>query len=561
MESKLHVFLFDNSNNILKDLYIDKPNSYQNLLIQIKNTLIISLENYNIYYQSSNDKMTEIHNEEEYKLLKDIIYILPINSNNLDKILLPNNLNLFKPLEGKVNCFICSKQIKNENPLYCYNCRNIFHSKCLKKSEKNNFSKNKASNCPNCKKEVILKELKKKADYEEEVGSQINILEKIKEYKINNNINSTNKKIKEKNFDELFEKYYRFMELSINTLKNILIKLNSINALINMKNDKIFQIIYNLTSNKMNPPINDISRIIYNELEKLEKYISIKSYSTNEKRKSNSCQKKPVRKINNIKINPINTVNKVVNNYRKEINLIYFSKKDEKQKIFGKEFVENNIDDIELVINGNKNPLTDEYTLKQGKNNIKLILKNTITKLQEMFYGCETLINIEELKYLNTKEVTDFSYAFDGCISLIDIKSLEFWDVSKGGNFQGMFAGCSNISDFEPLKKWKIINGTNFSGIFFGCKSMTILTPLLNWNTLKEMNLSLIFSEFSLKNGAQLKLKDIEDELKDALIDYRSISSQQLKVMARNKARILLKKKKLYQDFVNKLENDKESDD
>lgn len=556
METKLHIFLFDNSNNILKDLYIDKPNSYQDLLIQIKNTLIITLENYNIYYQSSKDKMTEIHNDEEYKLLKDIIYIIPINSNNLDKILFPNNLNLFKPLEGKVNCFICSKQIKNDNPLYCYNCRNIFHSKCLKKSEKN--IKNKSSYCPNCKKEVILKEMKKKADYEEEVGSQINILEKIKEYKINNNIISSNKKIKEKNFDELFEKYYRFMELSANILKKILIKLNSINSLINMKNDKIFQIIYNLTSNKMNPPINDISRVIYNELEKVEKYISNKPYSTNDQRKSNSCQRKQIKKVNNIKITPLKTISKVVTNYKKEINLIYFSKKDEKQKIFGKEFVENNIEDIELEINGKKNPLTDEFPLKQGNNNIKIIIKNTITKLQEMFYGCDSLINIEELKYLNTKEVTDFSYAFNGCISILDIKPLENWDVSKGGNFQGMFAGCSNISDFEPLKKWKVINGTNFNGMFFGCKSMTILAPLQNWNILKEMNLSLIFSEFSLKNGAKLKLDHIEEELKDALIDYRSISSQKQKVMARDKAKALLKKKKLYQDYVNNLENDNE---
>ena len=39
-----------------------------------------------------------------------------------------------------------------------------------------------------------------------------------------------------------------------------------------------------------------------------------------------------------------------------------------------------------------------------------------------MFYECRSLKNIEELKYLDTKEINNFSYMFSGCFNLSDIK-------------------------------------------------------------------------------------------------------------------------------------------
>ena len=53
-----------------------------------------------------------------------------------------------------------------------------------------------------------------------------------------------------------------------------------------------------------------------------------------------------------------------------------------------------------------------------------------------MFDGCESLKNIDELKYLNTKDIINFAYMFHGCSSLLDIKPLENWNVSNGNNFQ-----------------------------------------------------------------------------------------------------------------------------
>ena len=41
-----------------------------------------------------------------------------------------------------------------------------------------------------------------------------------------------------------------------------------------------------------------------------------------------------------------------------------------------------------------------------------------------MFDGCESLKNIDEQKYLNTKDIINFSGMFSWCSSLSDIKAL-----------------------------------------------------------------------------------------------------------------------------------------
>ena len=73
------------------------------------------------------------------------------------------------------------------------------------------------------------------------------------------------------------------------------------------------------------------------------------------------------------------------------INLIYkvnedsykggFWRKD-KIKILGEEFVKNNKNNIELIINGKKSELLYNYKLKFGENKIQIIIKNKIKNLE-----------------------------------------------------------------------------------------------------------------------------------------------------------------------------------
>ena len=175
------------------------------------------------------------------------------------------------------------------------------------------------------------------------------------------------------------------------------------------------------------------------------------------------------------------------------INLIYYLEKEKQENIFGEEFVKNNIDKIELVINGIKSKLIQKYKLKKGENNIQIIIKNKINNVKNMFESCRTLKNIDGLKYLDTKEITDFSYMFDECSSLSDIKSLANWNVSKGTNFSFMFRGCSSLPDVKSLEYWDVSKGTNFSFMFRGCSSLTDIKSLEYWNVLNGTNFSYMF--------------------------------------------------------------------
>ena len=78
------------------------------------------------------------------------------------------------------------------------------------------------------------------------------------------------------------------------------------------------------------------------------------------------------------------------------INLIYFAEKEGDENIFGYGFVQNNRDNIDLIINGNKTNLIAIYNLKKGENIVTLIIKNKLTDLSYMFLGCSSLKNMEE---------------------------------------------------------------------------------------------------------------------------------------------------------------------
>ena len=196
--------------------------------------------------------------------------------------------------------------------------------------------------------------------------------------------------------------------------------------------------------------------------------------------------------IKDIKDQLFNNKKNIINNnkiieYRNKINLIYYKNNnyyDANNNIFGEKFVDNNKDNIKLIINDKPSKLISKYNLKEGINNIQIIIINKLTNLEEMFYDCISLQNIEELKYLNTKEINNFSYMFYKCSSLSDIKALQNWNVSNGNNFGGMFYKCSSLSDIKALQNWNVSNGNNFSYMFSEC------SKLIDIKSLEKLNVS-----------------------------------------------------------------------
>ena len=200
-------------------------------------------------------------------------------------------------------------------------------------------------------------------------------------------------------------------------------------------------------------------------------------------------------------------INEMNKKYKNEINLKYITKEEKQENIFGVKFVENNINNIDLIINGENSKLNKEYKLLKGVNDIKMIIKNKITNIEYMFYKCHSLKEINELKFLDTKDINNFSYVFSGCSSLSDIKSLQNWNVSNGNNFACMFSECSSLSDIKPLQNWNVSNSNNFSYMFSGCSLLSDIKPLQNWKVSKGNNFACMF----LRCSSLSDIKPLQD--------------------------------------------------
>ena len=154
--------------------------------------------------------------------------------------------------------------------------------------------------------------------------------------------------------------------------------------------------------------------------------------------------------------------------------------KEGAQQIFRKEFVEKNINNIFLTINGKKSPLIDKCYLKKGQNNVTMYIRNTLTDLSDMFSCCETLYNFDELKYLYTKNVTNFSAMFQ-YTKISNIQALENWDTSKSETFHSMFYGCELLTNIKPVKNWNVSRCKDFSQMFGRC-NISEINSVENWN-------------------------------------------------------------------------------
>ena len=66
----------------------------------------------------------------------------------------------------------------------------------------------------------------------------------------------------------------------------------------------------------------------------------------------------------------------------------YEEDEEDESRIFGDKFVENNKNNIKLIINGIESELLEFYKLKEGDNNIRIIIKNKLIDLEDMFNEC-----------------------------------------------------------------------------------------------------------------------------------------------------------------------------
>ena len=221
--SKLYIFFLDNMNNILEEININKPFSYQDLLKQINLEFKNLPENIQIFYLSDNNQEIDIDDEKGYILIDDILFIREIDIKMAQKSIFERNYNILPEakkniLDEKYNCTFCLEIIKNENPYLCFKCQNIFHENCLKGWDKKCKAQNKNLSCPNCRNELPLEKWGKKLNFENNRNRDANLINEINDYKLDINMNKNIINIKDKKIKELKNDISKQNELSYQIL-------------------------------------------------------------------------------------------------------------------------------------------------------------------------------------------------------------------------------------------------------------------------------------------------------------------------------------------------------
>jgi len=257
-------------------------------------------------------------------------------------------------------------------------------------------------------------------------------------------------------------------------------------------------------------------------------------------------------KFNNSEDNLINTFQDIIDlNYRMkysdDITLRYkINHNDSAIKIFGEEFVKNNVDKCKMVIKNKETKLRNELYInkdfKYDEKEVIVILKyiNKVINWKEAFCGtqlesgdfskfdssnaeilegtfknCRNLTSLEI--YLNSK-ITTTSYMFAGCInmkylslyncnmiknenmshmfqgdsSLVYIK-FEMFETSNVNDMNCVFYGCKKLKSFEGISNWNTENVTTMAEMFNGCESLITMPDISEWNTSNVKDIHQIF--------------------------------------------------------------------
>ena len=210
------------------------------------------------------------------------------------------------------------------------------------------------------------------------------------------------------------------------------------------------------------------------------------------------------------------TALKIKKEYENFMELKYISNikciKQNRIKLFGNTFCENNKDNCLFVINEKEYPLSVYYTLtkndmKVSELEVKLIQINPLTDMSYMFHSEEDdpifLSEITSNTRWDTSKVKDMSNLFYNCNSLKTIQGISYWDTSSLTKTSNLFSNCINLTSIDDISKWKMDKVIDMSNMFYNCKNIISLPDVSNWNTKNVKDMRNIFCNCSSLKSLQ----------------------------------------------------------
>ena len=123
-------------------------------------------------------------------------------------------------------------------------------------------------------------------------------------------------------------------------------------------------------------------------------------------------------------------------------------------------------------------------------NDIKYLNTANVTNMSRMFRDCKNLTSLDLSKF-DTSNVKDMSYMFNNCQNLTSLDLSKF-KTAKVTNMYQMFYNCSNLTSLD-LPSFNTANVTTMEQMFYGCSSLTSL-DLSNYDNSKVTTMSEMFS-------------------------------------------------------------------
>ena len=149
---------------------------------------------------------------------------------------------------------------------------------------------------------------------------------------------------------------------------------------------------------------------------------------------------------------------------------------ENKIRIFGDIFVNNNKNNCKIIINDKETELTNFYFYKKGEKeiNVKFLKTGNITNMSSIFARCVSLTSLPDISKWDTSNVDNMSCMFLNCKKLVEIDDISIWDTSNVTNMQSMFCNCLSLSNLPKIEKWNTNKVENFNFMFDGCKTAII---------------------------------------------------------------------------------------
>ena len=163
-------------------------------------------------------------------------------------------------------------------------------------------------------------------------------------------------------------------------------------------------------------------------------------------------------------------------------------------RILSDSFYKNNKNILnEVYVNDVKIINNNHFDSKKDINNVLLIWNDYLTSLNDMFNGCNKIIEID-LSSFDTSKVINMNKMFCGCSSLtsLDLSNLKTSNVKDMSN---MFYNCKKITEIN-LSSFDTSSVTNMKNMFYECLSLTSLY-ISNLKTSNVENMNHMFYKCS----------------------------------------------------------------